>query len=224
MINFIPVGQSIQIVAGAATQTLTADLDVKASFWPVLKKGMVEKSKRAKELLDQALRCDEVLWIIGDRVNAEAMGGAAYGAYDGDVYKHVMVWDPTATLNFDPTGVWAKKPVSKWAKPGTKETATFKGKGGSMDLPPHVVLLHELGHFDQFLNWPAYKDKVRDQRGPDSAKLFKGCQGDIEAHNLASNEWPICSQLGITKRQSYWDRPGEVRLVENLDKFNVKFA
>jgi len=82
--------------------------------------------------------------------------------------------------------------------------------------------LHELGHFDQFLSkrdW--YLDLLAKQSSGTEAERTS-CQGGIEADNLARNEWPVCSDLGIPKRQTYWDDFGKVRTTSDLAKFGVK--
>ncbi len=212
MIKYVEKGSTIQIVCSGQQITLNGHLDVKSEFWKVMNHGKVNASPRAKELLKMALECDEDLWIVGDTEWAGIMGGAAYGFYEGQ-YKHVMVWDPSAKLSFDPAGQWQALGKTK---------ARFEGKEGGADLENYIVALHELGHFEQFLtkgSW--YTDRVATQRTEGSGVMFNSCQGDIEADNLSRNEWPICTDLGVTKRQSYWDRPGEVRLVSNLSKFGV---
>lgn len=214
MIKYVGKGRTIEIVCNGEAIELTGHVEVQTAFWKVMKHGRVNASKRAKELLEKALLCKEELWIVGDTDWAGIMGGAAYGYYEGK-NKHVMVWDPSATLNFDPTGKWVKT---------TGGEAKFEGKQDGAVLEGFIVALHELGHFEQFLtkgSW--YTDRVATQRKEGAGRLFTCCQGEIEADNLGRNEWPICTELGVRKRQSYWDRPGEIRLVEDLNKFGVKF-
>jgi hypothetical protein len=64
-------------------------VDTQAIFWQTLKKAGVQTSKRANELLEEALYAPEELWAIGDITKTGDQGGAAYAAIpEGTTYIH----------------------------------------------------------------------------------------------------------------------------------------
>lgn len=217
MLKFKQKGEHLHIYVNSETIELTAHLDVKEKFWQLCKRGNVQRSPRAKQLLLQALTCPEEVWVIGDTDWAGIMGGGAYSAFrNKSGYQHVFVWDPSTKLSFDAS--------SRWTPQSDGKTAKFGGGQDRIALDEHVTILHELGHFDQFLNnrdW--YMERVDKQRSGPANDVFVSCQGDIESDNLSRNEWPVCDELGHRKRQTYWDDNGEVRLLTELSKFGVRF-
>lgn len=222
-INFKEKGQQLSVThltKGAIT--FTAEIDTKELFWKTLAKANAGTSKRAKELLEQALRATEELWVIGDITKTKDQGGAAYAAIPtSGGYVHVLVWDPSAEMTYDAAAKWV--PKFKSTTEGTLKLTDRNAEKGK--LGPEILLLHELGHFDQFLNrrdW--YLERCAKQASSTTTPTeFTACQGDIEADNLSRNEWPVCTELGIHKRQTYWDDFGKVVTTENLAKFGITF-
>lgn len=219
-INFKTKGQTLTVThTSKGPITFTAEIDTKEVFWTTLKKANVQTSARAKKLLEQALMCPEELWVIGDVTKCGDQGGAAYAAIPTATgYVHVLIWNPEAELSYDASARWVPKPRS--TTEGTLKLVDRNAAKGK--LGPEILLLHELGHFDQFLtrkDW--YLGLCAKQATASTPTEFTACQGDIEADNLARNEWPVCNDLGIHKRQTYWDDFGKVVTTENLAKFGI---
>lgn len=220
-IKFKEKGQTLTVIHNTKGPiTYNAEIDVKELFWKTLKKVEIITSKRAHNLLDLALRTPEELWVIGDITQTGDQGGAAYAAIpQGQSFVHVMIWDPNAELKYDAAAKWVPKPY----KPGYGTLKLTDRDAPKGTLPSHMLLMHELGHFEQFLNKRDWYLNILTRQSQATGEEFTACQGDIEADNFLRNEWPICNELGIPKRQTYWDDFGNIRTTADLEKFGVKF-
>ena len=97
----------------------------------------------------------------------------------------------------------------------------FRERAGRpwVNVPSEVVLFHELGHAWQWALtpefWAASAEKAHRPLLADIRRHKFGEEGAapkhdplnyfpaIEFDNMNRHEWPICDELGVTKRQSY---------------------
>ena len=102
-----------------------------------------------------------------------------------------LVWDPTVAF---PILVDAQQVTSTRQFMG-KALTTTKTTAKLAPLPAAIVLIHELGHAAQFMK----------ELGTYATLFAAGKDGiaEIEADNLARNEWPICDDYGLMRRSSY---------------------
>lgn len=148
------------------------------------KLSLVSKSKRAREILNLVENSAHVIEVVvGSSVGQES----AFRGAVGTEKESKLVWDPGVDFPIlvDP------KQVSKqsFGRTITKTVAKLS------PLPAEIVLIHELGHAAQYIS-----------ELPNYATLFAaGPTGiaQIEADNLARNEWPICDDYGLKRRSSY---------------------
>jgi hypothetical protein len=149
---------------------------------------LIGKSKRAKEIIELVEASPLVIdVVVGTSVGQES----AFRGAVGTETSSKLVWDPTVAF---PILVDAQQVTTSRQFMG-KELKTTKTTAKLAPLPPEIVLIHELGHAAQFMK----------ELGTYATLFAAGKDGiaEIEADNLARNEWPICDDYGLMRRSSY---------------------
>jgi hypothetical protein len=109
-----------------------------------------------------------------------------------------IVWSPTKKFKCKAGEITG---YSKWSGAPTVKAGSL----AETVLPPEITLIHELGHFKQWIEDPG----IFASRGTDGA-ITHGHTAvkDLEADNLKRHEVPVCKEMGLRQRQNYADFTG----------------
>jgi hypothetical protein len=72
------------------------------------------------------------------------------------------------------------------------------GAGDLWYVPVLVIIYHELGHYLQYVSNPAEYERAANHEA-------QGGQHLLDAMNLPDNEYPLCREIGIGRRELYTD-------------------
>ena len=145
---------------------------------------LIAKSPRAAEVIKAVEAAPHVIEVV---ISTTVGQESAFRGAMGDETASKLVWDPKHAFQIlvDPTQI-TKKVLGR-------DVTTTQAK--LSPLPANLVLIHELGHAEQFLG-----------KMPNYAKLFASGKDGIaviEADNLKETEWPVCEAYGVAKRSNY---------------------
>jgi hypothetical protein len=154
--------------------------------------SLSKKSPTAKDLIDFVQASPLTVEILC------ANEPGAFGPFNDEwsLTGPCIIWSPTKKFKCKAGTIKGYRASGAPILEG-KKVDTFYG--------PEITLLHELGHFRQYI-----EDATRfASRGP-TGEIVEGKMAvkDIEADNLRRHENPVCKELGLPQRLQYSDFDG----------------
>ena len=161
----------------------------------------LKTSPKAQRLIAAAERDEEVVEVLvtTNYFNKYFSPGELKKRYGTvlDNNASLIVWDPTCRQPVK-THV-AHKPA--FLKDIQDDQVV---QGNSMD--PFMLLVHELGHFHQFLHLPEVYEIMRERTYEEGARGERKTDDGLENENVQHHEAPVAYELGQPIRYLYWDQ------------------
>lgn len=73
-------------------------------------------------------------------------------------------------------------------------------------MDPFMILMHEFGHFLQYLHLPEVYEIMRERTYVEGAKGTRKTDDALEDENVQHHEAPVAAELGQPIRFKYWDQ------------------
>jgi hypothetical protein len=165
-------------------------------------RAKLEQSPKAKKFLSIVDGCAEVVYVLPtkgyfSKYFSPGELKTRYGLELEDKAS-LITWDPTIrqqvyTIN-------ANKPAF------LQYMSTLDSKKDQR-MEPFMILIHEFGHFLQYLQLPGVYEIKREQTYLEGAQGIRVTDDELENENVQHHEAPVAYELGQPIRFNYWDQP-----------------
>lgn len=117
----------------------------------------------------------------------------------------VVLPDNASLITWDPASNQPVKTINA-NKPKFLEYMTKQDSAKVEMMMPFMILLHEFGHFMQYLHMPEVYELQRERTYEQGAKGERTIDDAIEDENVQHHEAPVAYELGQPVRFKYWDQ------------------
>ena len=158
-------------------------------------------SPKAQKILKTANDAEDVVYVLVTQ--------SYFPKYfsPGELQKRysVVMPDKASLITWDPTSNQPVKTITA-NKPKFLDYMTVQDSAKVQQMSPFMILIHEFGHFMQYLHLPEVYEVKREQTYAEGAKGVRVTDDALEDENVQHHEAPVAYELKQPIRCKYWDQ------------------
>ena len=163
--------------------------------------SMLDPSPKAKTILKAAEDAPEVVFVLV----TQSYFPKYFSPIELQKRYSVVLPDNASLITWDPTSNQPVRTINA-NKPKFLDYMTMQDSQKVEMMKPFMILLHEFGHFMQYLHLPQVYELQRERTYEQGARGERTIDDAIEDENVQHHEAPVAYELGQPVRFKYWDQ------------------
>jgi hypothetical protein len=161
----------------------------------------LDPSPKAKKILKTAEDAADVVYVLV----TDSYFPKYFSPLELQKRYSVVLPDNASLITWDPKSDQPVKTINAH-KPKFLDYITMQDSQKVEMMRPFMILLHEFGHFMQYLTLPQVYEIQRERTYVEGAKGIRTIDDAIEDENVQHHEAPVAYELGQPIRFKYWDQ------------------